>query len=529
MENTIWSILPPVLAIGMVLVTRRVLLSLGVGIVSAAFLLASFQLKGTALFTWEAFKGVFVEEGSANYSNIFILLFVLMLGIITAFISMMGGTKAFGDWMIKRVKTRAGAQMMAVILGIVIFIDDYFNSLTVGQVSRPITDKHRVSRAKLAYMIDSTSAPVCVVAPISSWGAYIIGLIAVIFGTVGFTEYSAFSAFVQMIPMNLYVWAALGLVLLSAIFGLNFGPMRAHEERALSEGVNVGNHADSDGFKSKLPERQDGRVLDLALPLILLFFATLASILWTGYKESVAAGDAATFMNMFGNADVPKSLLYGGIVGLISALILFFSRPGKNKDNVGRLVWLGCKEGSKSMLPGFSILIFAWTITSLIEQLQTGTYLAGVVQQANVNIAFLPAILFVLAGFMAFSTGTSWGSFGILLPIAGQIAAATDMTLIMPVMAAVLAGSVFGDHCSPISDTTILSSAGAGCNHIDHVTTQMPYAIVSGVIAFAGYLALGWTGSVWLGLTVVLAGLVLVYLVFRKSKDVNLENSAVVK
>ncbi|HEY4552583.1 MAG TPA: Na+/H+ antiporter NhaC family protein [Bacillaceae bacterium] len=530
MENTLWSILPPILAIGMVLLTRRVLLSLGVGIVSAAFLLADFSFKGTAVNTWEAFKGVFADGGEPNTWNIFILIFILMLGILTAFISMMGGTRAFGDWMIRRVKTRAGAQIMTMILGVVVFIDDYFNALTVGQVSRPITDKHRVSRAKLAYIIDSTSAPVCVVAPVSSWGAYIIGLIGTIIVTHGITEFSAFSAFMQMIPMNLYVWAALGMVLIVALRGADFGPMKIHEQRAQSTGEVHGTEAGpSAGGERKLPVSEHGRVLDLALPLIILFVGTIAAILWTGYRETASAGDPVTLMNMFGNADVPKSLVYGGAASVITALILYFISGSRNKIAGENHVWLGFREGIRSMIPSCSILILAWAIVSLIDQLQTGAYLAGIVEQSNINVSLLPAILFVLAGFMAFSTGTSWGSFAILLPIAGEVASAADMSLILPMMAAVLAGSVFGDHCSPISDTTILSSAGSNCNHIDHVTTQMPYAVAAAIIALVGYVAMGLSGSTWVGLLMVAAGLAFMLFFLKKAKKIEVESEVIAK
>lgn len=517
MENTIWSLVPPLLAIIMVLLTKRVMLSLGIGIIAAAFFIESFNVLASLAAIWEAFKGVFVADGALNQWNVFILLFVLMLGVLTAFVSMMGGTRAFGEWMITKVKTRAGAQIMTAVLGIIVFVDDYFNSLTVGQIARPITDKHRVSRAKLAYIVDSTAAPVCVIAPVSSWGAYIIGIIGTVFATNSITEYSAFGAFIQIIPMNFYVWAALGVVFVIAIRKADFGPMKKHEDIALKTGQVMS--ADSEGkvdTTSSLPASKIGRISDLVAPIIVLFVATLGFIYWTGLK---AVEEEPTLINIFGSADVPKSLVYGGLTGLLVTFILFGRHVFRGKLSVKHF-GVGLWEGTKSMIPGFSILIFAWAIVTLIGELGTGTYLAGLVEASNLNIMFLPFIVFIMAGFIAFSTGTSWGSFGILLPIAGEIAATTDMTLLLPILAAVLAGAVFGDHCSPISDTTILSSTGSNCDHMDHVTTQIPYALLAAGLAGLGYLVLGIVGNVWIGLAVVILGLIVFYFTLKKPEKV---------
>ncbi|WP_077324529.1 Na+/H+ antiporter NhaC family protein [Virgibacillus siamensis] len=526
MENTIWSIVPPLLAIIMVLITKRVLLSLGVGIVAAALFIASFNIFETLGLIWQSFKGIFVADGALNTWNVYILLFVLMLGIITAFISMMGGTKAFGDWMIRRVKTRAGAQLMTMVLGIIVFVDDYFNSLTVGQVCKPVTDKHRVSRAKLAYIVDSTSAPVCVIAPVSSWGAYIIGIIGTIIAAQGLTDITAFGAFMQMIPMNFYVWAALGVVLVIALKEADFGPMKVHEVRAARTGeVLDPNHKESVDVESKLPESDAGKVSDLVIPIAVLFVATVGFMYWTGLEASEAG---ASLVDIFGAAAVAKSLLYGGLTGIIITFIMFFPHMGPGKLS-GKHFGTGLAEGAKSMLPGFTILIFAWSIVFLIGELETGEFLAGVVQSSNLSLTLLPVIVFIMAGFIAFATGTSWGAFGILLPIAGQIAAATDINLLLPMLAAVLAGSVFGDHCSPISDTTILSSTGSSCHHIDHVTTQLPYAFTAAAIAGLGYIVLGISGSVWLGLAMVAAALVIFYAVIKKSKETDAASNTIAK
>lgn len=524
MENTIWSLVPPLLAIIMVLLTRRVLVSLGVGIVAAAFFIASFNFIDSLALIWESFKGVFVADGALNTWNVYILLFVLMLGILTAFVSMMGGTKAFGDWMIRRVKTRAGAQIMTMVLGIIVFVDDYFNSLTVGQVAKPVTDKHRVSRAKLAYIVDSTSAPICVIAPVSSWGAYIIGILGTILVTQNVTKFTAFGAFISIIPMNYYVWAALGVVLVIALKQADFGPMKVHEDRAILTGeVLDPENKDKIDSDSNLPVSDSGKIRELVIPIAVLFIATIGFMYWTGVS---ALDGEKTLMNIFGEADVSKSLLYGGIIGLAVTFLFFLRHIGKGKLT-GKHFGIGIVEGAKSMLPGFTILIFAWAIVFLIGELKTGEYLASVVQAANLSLSLLPVIVFIMAGFIAFSTGTSWGSFGILLPIAGQIAGATDIDLLLPMMAAVLAGAVFGDHCSPISDTTILSSAGSSCHHIDHVTTQLPYALLAAVISGIGYVVLGFSGSAWLGLLTVAVCLALLFILLKRPKQVEQLNEEI--
>ncbi|HZG72659.1 MAG TPA: Na+/H+ antiporter NhaC family protein [Chondromyces sp.] len=515
MENTIYSLLPPVLAILMVILTKRVLLSLGVGIFASALLLADFHIGETLSIVWNAAVGNVYSDGELSTWNIYIILFLLLLGIITALINISGGSRAFGEWAIKRVKTRAGAQILSAILGMVIFIDDYFNALAVGQISRPITDRQRISRAKLAYIIDSTSAPVCVVSPVSSWGAYIIGILGTVLAAHSVTEYTAFSAFLQMIPMNFYVWVTLGLVFLVAIFNFDFGAMRKHEDYAINTGNVLPEGSQAPGeLKEDLPVSSKGKVGDLIWPIVALIVGTVSAMLWTGAQ---ATEGNVTLLKMFENTDVAKSLLYGGLFGLAISTLMFVRQSAGLKAIEGNVYFTGLWEGIKSMLPAVYILFFAWTIVTLIGDLQTGTYLAGLVEQSNMNVAFLPVILFIVAGIMAFSTGTSWGSFGILLPIAGEIAANTDINLILPAMAAVLAGAVFGDHCSPISDTTILSSTGAGSNHIDHVVTQLPYAVSAAVMASVGYLIIGFTGNTWLALGVSLLLLVIFALVLRNT------------
>ncbi|WP_062354607.1 Na+/H+ antiporter NhaC family protein [Bacillus kwashiorkori] len=527
MVNSIYSILPPIFAILMVILTRRVLLSLGVGIFTSALFLAIDAKEGfisvllnTLQNIWFSVKGIFVDEGALNTWNIFIILFLIMLGVITAFISITGGSRAFGEWAITKVKSRTGAQIVAAVMGTIIFIDDYFNALAVGQISRPITDRQKVSRAKLAYIIDSTSAPICVVSPVSSWGAVIIALIAQILVEHQITGYSAFSAFIQMIPMNFYVWSSLLLVFFVAWRNIDLGPMKIHESRATQTGVVYDASKSIPGeLKEELPVSEKGRVSDLIWPIVMLMVGTVGFMIWTGYE---AAGPGASILTIFENTDVAKSLVLGGLVGLLTTIGTFINHTFKSSQITWKVFFKGVIAGAKSMLPAVYILIFAWTIASLIGQLQTGDYLAALVANSNLNLAWLPVILFLVAGIMAFSTGTSWGSFGILLPIAGSIIASTDVELLLPALAAVLAGAVFGDHCSPISDTTILSATGAGCNHMDHVITQLPYALIAATAASIGYILVGFTGFYWVGLIVSLFIITVFSLIFgSKSVPVN--------
>ncbi len=526
MTGTIYSLIPPLVAILMVILTRRVLLSLGVGIVSAALVLQWNAVKeGGILFflsevfnsIWSSFKAIFVSEGSLNTWNMYIVFFLLLLGVITAFISVTGGSRAFGEWAGRRIKSRVGAQLLAAILGIIIFIDDYFNALAVGQVSKPLTDRYRVSRAKLAYIIDSTSAPICVVSPISSWGAYIIAIIGTILATHGISEYTALSAFIQMIPMNLYVITAILMVFVTTIFNINLGSMKVHEERAVKLGEMIDPAKPVIGdLKQDLPQSDRGTIGDLIWPIIALVIGTVGSMIWTGY---MATDENRTLLGIFENTDVAASLLYGGLFGLLVVFILFFNQVFTKKSISTGLFFKGVIEGIKSMLPAIYILLLAWMVVDLIGQLETGAYLASRVEEANLNIAYLPVILFIVAGLMAFSTGTSWGTFGIMLPIAGEIMASTDISMLLPALAAVLAGSVFGDHCSPISDTTILSSTGAGSHHIDHVLTQLPYALTSAIIASVGFIVMGMTGSTILGIMVVLLSLLVFTFVFENKRQ----------
>lgn len=509
MEFGILSLIPPIIMLVLVLLTRQVLLSLGAGIVVGAFMLNSFTIVPSLDHIWTSFYEIFYLDGEVQYGSIQLLSFLILLGITTAFMTASGGSFAFGEWAIQRIRTRKGAQTMPGILGLIIFIDDYFNSLAVGQVARPLTDRYKVSRAKLAYIIDSTSAPITVVSPISSWGAYIIGLIGTIIVSQEVTGYGELEAFLRMIPMNFYVFGAILLVFLTIYRRFDIGAMRKHEEKAQNTGELVDPSKDVPGdLNNEFETNKNGKIYHLIVPIVMLIVATVTAMIITGV-QGTPADENVSILSIFANTNVNRSLFFGGLFAALSGLVLYVSLQG-SKSSTGKVI----VEGIKAMLPAIYILLLAWMIGTVIEQMGTGDYLAKEVQEANINPTFLPFIMFIVAGFMAFATGTSWGTFGMMLPIAGQIAATLDVEMFLPSLAAVLAGSVFGDHCSPISDTTILSSTGAGSNHIDHVMTQLPYALIGALGASAGYVIFGFTASTILSLVVTLVIVLAVVLVF---------------
>ena len=507
------TLAPPLLAIGLVLATRRVLLSLGLGVVSAAFLVAGGNPIGTLRGVATAFAELFWVDGALNTTYVYILVFTLVLGVITAFVMMSGGTQAFADWAQTRIRSRRGALMLPAVLGVVIFIDDYFNALAVGQVGRPVTDSHRISRAKLTYLVDSTSAPVAVLAPFSSWGAYILGLIAPIVAesTLGTGDVIAF---LQAAGANYYAFAALLLVFLTVTFGIDLGPMRREERRALVDGQPFdGSETIPGQLSADLPVHRPGAKRALVVPFLLLVVGVLGGIVWTGQR---AAGSWSV-IDILASTDVTFALLVGAALGLAGALY-YYARDTSSNPRFGRSTFgRGWAEGLRSMLPAVSILVLAWMLGALVGELGTGEYLGGLVEGSSMSPSWLVPTVFLLAAAMAFATGTSWGSFGLLLPIAGGIVNAVDAPeLLLPVLGAVLAGAVSGDHASPISDTTILSSTGAGCNVITHVTTQLPYVAIAVVAATVGYVAVALLGSVAVGAVVTLVVTTVVALTARR-------------
>ncbi len=508
------SVIPPFLAIVLAIITRRVLVSLGAGIVIGSLLITKFELGETIRYLFNSVIELFWTGGSVNTWNVYILVFLILLGSITAIITVSGSAKAFAHWARGRIKSKRDAKLLTMALGVIIFIDDYFNSLVVGSVARPLTDRYHISRAKLAYLLDSTAAPICVISPVSSWGAYIIALIGSILASHGMADSSYLGTFVEMIPMNFYAIFSLLLLLSVAIFTFDIGPMRKHERNAQKGELFDEKKGEPPGSLADLPEAENGSVLGLFLPIIVLVIATLFFMIFTGAQALDKEAIQFSVIKAFEKTDVSLSLVLGASIGLITTLALATRQKLTFKDVKNALI-----HGAKSMLPAIYILLFAWTIAEVIGQLETGKYLAHAAT-GNIPVELLPAVMFVLAGITAFSTGTSWGTFGIMLPIAADMAMGSNSTMMLPMLSAVLAGAVFGDHCSPISDTTILSSTGASCHHIDHVVTQLPYALIVAGISLSGYLVLGFTQSVLYGFLTCSAVFLLVfgYLKLQKSK-----------
>ncbi len=500
-SSSIWSVVPALLALLLAIITRRVILSLSIGIVVGAIMLAGGNVIDAFVHLKNSvFSLVYKEEG-LNSNNVNIILFLLLLGILTALLSISGSNQAFADWAQQHIKGKRGAKLMAAALVFVTFIDDYFHSLAVGAIARPVTDKFKVSRAKLAYILDSTAAPMCVLMPISSWGAYIITLIAGLLTTYGITNYTPLGAFMAMSAMNFYAIFSMILVFAVAYFSINLGSMTRFEQQA--------EQAEQLETEQQIVETS-GSVMNLILPIITLIFATLAMMMYTGNQVLAESGKPFDVLGAFENTTVGISLVVGGLSALIVATVLIvLGRKVSLKDYIKSYA-----IGSKSMFGAITILFFAWTINGIVSDMQTGKYLSSLVA-GNIDPAFLPVILFTLGAAMAFSTGTSWGTFGIMLPIAAAMAANAEPALLLPCLSAVMAGAVCGDHCSPISDTTILSSTGAQCNHMDHVTSQLPYAMTIAVASAGGYLVLGFTTSALLAFVTTAVVLLILIILFR--------------
>ncbi len=499
---TAWSLLPPLVAILMAVITHRVLISLGAGILVGAALINQFDIYNTLSYLGSIILSLVWEDGALNTWNILIILFLCLLGILACLISISGGKRAFTEWALLHVRSQRGARLFTVFLGIFLFIDDYFNTLTVGNIARPLTDAQQVPRAKLAYLVDSVAASICMLCPFSSWGAYIMGIMGGLFVTHQVLELSALTAFLAIIPMNLYPIFALLMALAMAYLGWDIGAMKKHYARAKTGELYDKSKGAILGAIEGLPEYDNGFVYDLIIPIVTLIIATVISLIFYGYLN--IGENPITFFTLLENTDVALALVTGASLSLVVTFVLYLNKHLKTKD-----YGIAVKSGLKAMSPAIYILLFAWTIIHVINELNTGLYLAHLIDDINLSLAYLPFLLFLVAGITAFSTGTSWGTFGIMLPLAADIVIASDPTMLLPAFAAVLAGSVFGDHCSPISDTTILSATGAGANHIDHVVTQLPYALLIAGIAGAGFLALGFFGSVLLAFLTSCAAFIL--------------------
>ena len=498
MYATFWALVPPTVAIGLALITKEVYSSLFVGILVGAMFYSGFSFEGTML---HIFQGGLIAQLSDEY-NVGILIFLVILGAMVCLMNKAGGSAAFGQWAGKHIKTRVGAQLATIALGVLIFIDDYFNCLTVGTVMKPLTDKYHISRAKLAYLIDATAAPVCIIAPVSSWAASVIS-------SLPDEGEGGMATFLSTIPFNLYAILTIIMIVVVIAFKLDFGPMQKYELEAQMQKGDITDDATAQADDiGGLKVSAKGTLWDLLVPILALIIFCILSMLYTG---GFFAGGLSLF-EAFGNTNANLSLAMGGFGAIVVAAVLFLPR----RILTFRSFMDGITAGIKSMVPACSILTLAWTLKGVCNALSVGPYVSDVVSSSSVPIAILPAIVFVVAAFLSFSTGTAWGTFGILIPIVVPICENVDISILSIMLAATLAGSVFGDHCSPISDTTILSSTGAGCDHITHVSTQIPYALLVAGCCFAGYIVAGLTRNVVITLVFSVALLIGALLVLHK-------------
>ena len=493
-KNTVWALIPPIMAISLALITKEVYSSLFLGILTGALLNADFSPVGALEQTFP--KGIMTVL--ADKWNVGILVFLVILGTMVQLMNRAGGSAAFGAWASNRIKGRSGAQLSTMLLGCLIFIDDYFNCLTVGSVMRPVTDKHKISRAKLAYLIDSTAAPICIIAPISSWAAAVSGFVK---GENGI------SIFIQSIPFNFYALLTLLMMIFIILMKIDFGPMLLHENNARQGDLFTTGSRQTSKEKSAKEERV-GRVADLVIPVVFLILGCVVGMVYTGGFFS-----GKSFIEAFAASDASVGLVLGSSVALIITIAYYLLRQS--------LTFSECMEclpdGFKQMVPAMLILTFAWTLKSMTDSLGAATYVAGLVEHsAGSLMGFLPAIIFLVAVGLAFASGTSWGTFGILIPIVVSCFQEVDPQLMIISISACMAGAVCGDHCSPISDTTIMSSAGAQCEHLNHVTTQLPYALTAASVSFFTFLVAGFTKSALISLVFGIVALFLLLLFIRR-------------
>lgn len=490
---TFWALVPPVVAIGLALITKEVYSSLFVGVLMGGILYSGFSFEGTIT---HIFEDGMISVLSDSY-NVGILIFLVILGAMVCLMNRAGGSAAFGQFAADHIKGRVGAELATILLGCLIFIDDYFNCLTVGSVMRPVTDKFKVSRAKLAYLIDATAAPICIIAPISSWAAAVTGFVE---GEDGF------SIFVRAIPYNFYAILTIVMMIGMVLLRTEFGSMKFHEKNALKGDLYTtpGRPYDTE----KQPEVSvRGTVLDLLIPIISLIICCMVGMLYTGGFFS-----GEDFVTAFSQSDASLGLTMGSFFGLLITIGLYQVRRVLKFSECMACI----PEGFKSMVPAIMILSFAWTLKAMTDSLGADVYVATVVaSSARSLLNFLPAIIFVVGCFLAFATGTSWGTFGILIPIVVAVFENSNPDLMIISISACMAGAVCGDHCSPISDTTIMASAGAQCEHVNHVTTQLPYAVTAAAVSFFSYIIAGFVQSAWIALPIAIALMVVTMFVIR--------------
>lgn len=480
MYATFWALIPPIVAIVLSLITKEVYSSLFVGILIGGIFWSDFTFEKTIT---HVFQDGIVGVLSDSY-NVGILVFLVVLGIMVCLMNRAGGSAAFGRWAGEHIKSRVGAQLATIALGVLIFIDDYFNCLTVGSVMRPVTDKHNVSRAKLSYLIDATAAPVCIIAPISSWAAAVTGFVE---GEDGF------SVFIRAIPYNYYAILTLVMMITLVVMKMDYGPMKRHEENALKGDL----YTTSDRPYANAEQVGDtgkGRVIDLVFPVAVLIIACVIGMIYTGGFFSGTA-----FIEAFSNSDASVGLMLGSFFALVITIVFYAVRRILSFSESMACI----PEGFKAMVPAILILTFAWTLKAMTDSLGAAEFVADMMEHAAGGLLnLLPAIIFLVACGLAFATGTSWGTFGILIPIVVAVFANTNETMMIMSISACMAGAVCGDHCSPISDTTIMASAGGQCNHVNHVSTQLPYAVTAAAVSCITYVVAGFVKNPVISLAV---------------------------
>ena len=494
---TIWALLPPLVAIVLALITKEVYSSLFVGVVVGALIYSGFKFEGTVT---QIFEGGIIKVLSDSY-NVGILIFLVILGSVVCMMNKAGGSAAFGRWASKKIHTRVGAELAAIILGILIFIDDYFNCLTVGSVMRPVTDRHHVSRAKFAYLIDATAAPVCIIAPISSWAAAVSGFVE---GQDGL------AIFVRTIPYNFYAILTIVMMVGMVLMKTEFGAMRTHEINALNGDLYTTSARPYENATDDETPNPRGKVIDLVIPIVMLVICCVISMIYTGGFFS-----GTDFVTAFSQSDASTGLAMGSAFGLVFAIIFYMIRRVVNFRDC-----MGCiPEGFKAMVPAIMILTFAWTLKAMTDSLGAAVFVEEAMRSVAGGIeVILPAIIFLVGCGLAFATGTSWGTFGILIPIVVAVFEKSSPEMMIISMSACMAGAVCGDQCSPISDTTIMASAGAQCDHVTHVSTQLPYAILAAAVSFVTYIVAGFVKTAWIALPV---GIVLMLIVLFVIKMMN--------
>ena len=497
-QNTFWALVPPLVAISLALATKEVYSSLFVGVVTGGLLYSGFNFEGTINHVYT--DGV-IAVLSDSY-NVGILIFLVILGIIVSLMNKSGGAAAFGRWAQSKIKNKVGAQLATIGLGVLIFIDDYFNCLTVGSVMRPVTDKFKISRAKLAYLIDATAAPICIIAPISSWAAAVSGFVP--------GETNGIALFVQCIPYNFYALLTIVFMLAITVMRADYGSMELHEINANKGDLYTTEERPYETLENEATE-EGGHLMDMLIPVFVLIFCCVVGMIWSG---GFFAGES--FVTSFSNSDASVGLAVGSFFGLMITLVLYMARRVMTFSEFMECV----PKGFMSMITPILILTFAWALKAMTDSLGAATYVAGLIEGSAIGLVnFLPAIIFLIGCFLAFATGTSWGTFGILIPIVVSAFQETDPQLMIIAMSACMAGAVCGDHCSPISDTTIMASAGAQCFHLNHVNTQLPYALTVAAISSVCFIIAGFVRSAVIGWIIGLALTIVVLFILKKREQ----------